>query len=166
MARCTHPDHSFDLLKQYINGGNPIETDDSAIEPLICSAAVVGHRPCLELLLASGANMLARDYSGEDAIYLASQYGHYDCLIVLLNARADIRSQSEIYCLNALEVAMVHGHRECAYTLVDYGMEFNKTHIMDSISRYGEFLHLAPQNVIDKMILDIEAFKSAQTARL
>lgn len=84
MARCTDPNHSFEHLKQWIINGNEFDIHDIMVEPLTVSAAIAGHTQCLQLLLDSGAHIDASDYSGESALYCASEYGQYDCVMLLL----------------------------------------------------------------------------------
>lgn len=166
MFRCTDSDHTFDYLKQYIEAGNSIQTNDIMVEPLICSASISGHVKCLELLLKSGANVNSQDYSGETPLYLESQYGHRDCVHILLKAGANTRCGSQIVCLDSLEVAIAHGHKDCAYVLIDHGMKFNKEHMFMMLSRYGEFMDLASQDIIDQVVADVEPYIKVSTIKI
>ena len=47
---------------------------------------------CLELLLKAGADVNSKDHYGYNLIFRAAQYQRYDCLKLLINAGADVNT--------------------------------------------------------------------------
>ena len=79
------------FLRQLIPAYGIECTDHSGRTPLMYSVIGNRHKVC-ELLIRSGANVLAGDNTGRTPLLCASYYGNIDCMRVLLNQKATAQS--------------------------------------------------------------------------
>ena len=114
------------------------------------SAAVEGHKACLEELIKAGADVNKTDLDGNTTLQHASTTGKSQCLSTLIEAGADvniankcfarngddksiielIRAGADVNIVNKLEetamsIAKAKGHQRCRDTLVQAGAVVN-----------------------------------------
>jgi len=78
------------LINAKFTSGGPVDG-----WPLIMIAARHGHKPIVELLLASGAKVDEENYSGETSLMYASREGHKEIVELLLKNHADANAKND-----------------------------------------------------------------------
>jgi len=83
-----------------------------------------GHTAVVELLLAAGADVDAKNNYGWTALHYAAAYGHADVVELLLEAGADIKAKNNSGG-TALHYAAAYGHADVVELLVSAGANVN-----------------------------------------
>ena len=139
MALCTDPNHTFQALKDWIANGNPIESDDRFAPSFLMVAAEAGHLECCKLLVESGANIYAVDYSTESSLHRAAMNGHSECVTYFLSIGLNDHG-SDLYVSTALDLAILRGYSRCAEILIDHGEIFNREDILENYEGYYPYI--------------------------
>jgi ankyrin repeat protein len=155
MQHCGDPNHTYEYLERWIYDGL---LDNVMGTPLIIDSVIRNHVDCLKLLVNTGADVNMQYFDGETPTCIASDKGHYECLIYLLSLPNIDCGRSRMYCTSALDIAILHCHRECAFALIDHGLKFTKEHLYDRIKRYGDYMELPPIEKIDILIDECETY--------
>jgi hypothetical protein len=163
MQFCFHSSHTYDYLEQWLEEGNSPNLEGIGY-PLIMHAVNKNHIECLKLLIKYGANINQSNASGETAIYMACERGHYECLIYLLTFKDPNYGRSQMFCTSALDIAILNCHTLCAFALIDRGMTFNKERLHERFDRFGHVnaLDLLSIDEINKVIHECEAYSIPQ----
>jgi ankyrin repeat protein len=110
-------------------------------------AAHEGHKEVVQLLLAKGADVNAKDKKGKTALMWASREGHKEALQALLAKGADINAKDNDGD-NALMYASYTGHKEVVQLLLAKGADVNAK------DNYGKTaLMLASQNEVKELLI-------------
>jgi ankyrin repeat protein len=88
--------------------------------PLLLIASQHGSRPMVELLLSSGADVNARNYSNEVALDYAALHGHKEIVQVLLDHHADVNIKNDAGA-TPLSAATSAGQSDIAALLKQHG---------------------------------------------
>ncbi|MFC1634443.1 ankyrin repeat domain-containing protein [Planctomycetota bacterium] len=121
-----------DRIKQLIENGFRVEDFDSLsyMTPLH-RAAMVGHKPVVELLLAEGAPINERDTELKTPLYYAISNGHKEIVELLIRKGADFNTTCS-YVKDTgyapLDVALGRGNVEIIKLLQDNGAEEKTIH--------------------------------------
>jgi serine/threonine-protein phosphatase 6 regulatory ankyrin repeat subunit B len=83
-------------------------------------AATHGHTEVVQLLLAKGANVNAKDETGYTALINASAYGHKEVVQLMLGKGADVNAKAN-NGTSALSIASQHGDNEIKELLIKAG---------------------------------------------
>ena len=75
MLHCALIDREKSTRQVLLRGGARLDARDSSGETPLLSAAQGGHRDCLELLAAAGADVEAADDRGVNALHAAAMLG-------------------------------------------------------------------------------------------
>ncbi len=76
-----------------MRGGARLNVSDRDGETPLLSAAQGGHRACVDLLLAGGADVEAVDGRGINALHAAAMLGQDDCLKSIIRMSKDLKSE-------------------------------------------------------------------------
>ena len=87
--------------------------------PRCCSPAWTGHEKTVEVLLANGAEVNARDHYGWTAILFAAKHGQSKEVSMLLKAGADVNIQKSGNGWTPLILATVENHVNVVQVLVE-----------------------------------------------
>jgi ankyrin repeat protein len=83
-------------------------------------AATHGHAEVVQLLLAKGANVNAKDETGYTALINASAYGHKEVVQLMLGKGVDVNAKAN-NGTSALSIASQHGDNEIKELLIKAG---------------------------------------------
>lgn len=91
-------------------------------------ASLLGHIDCLQILIRAGAQIDLKDGGGETALHRATSENHMDCIIALLNAKANINAQIDypdenINGYTSLHYASYYGDVEIVKLLLERGAD-------------------------------------------
>ena len=87
-------------------------------------AASYGHKDVVELLIAKGARIEARDTGGATPLLAATRNGHKDIVVLLLARNAQIETK-DLSGYTPLLAAAENGHKEVVELLLDRGTNLN-----------------------------------------
>ena len=88
--------------------------------PLLMVASQRGSKPIVELLLSSGADVNAKNYSSEVALHYAALHGHKEIVQILLDHRADVTIKNDVGT-TPLSGAMSAGKSDIVALLKQHG---------------------------------------------
>ena len=123
LTACTHG--RTEVVQALLeHGANP--HDEDFTYSTILYATVNGYRDIIVLLLNAGVNInIGNGVSGFGTpLIIAAEYGHIDCLDLLLEQGADVDAQTE-YGDTALMLACGEGHIDAVDRLLQYGANVN-----------------------------------------
>jgi ankyrin repeat protein len=122
---------NLEYLKKHVNSENANEKDLIYYRTSIHWAALQNKPDCIQYLLNIGCNILKYDCFDWPAIYLASVYGHSECVKILIDAGANIEDRGGIHSTNytSLHGAILNNHFETAYLLIDRGAKIENVDI-------------------------------------
>lgn len=137
---------------------------------------------CVDILIANGADVNAKDRFDVTAMHMAAEKGHYSCLKALLNANAECSLPtkfSKTGCYTAvphpggttpLHLAATYNHVDCVRELIQYGADYNAVDERGRTSLYisAQFGHkecvLAHlKNAVGRDILSLPSFETGDT---
>jgi ankyrin repeat protein len=124
-----HQYGSADILKELLGHKADVRATSGSGENPLRAAARAGDVEALRVLLAHGAdvNAVSRTaYSGSaeaSALMIAAQFGHRDCVELLLEKGADVRLESDFG--NALHFAALTDRKDIGRLLVERGANVN-----------------------------------------
>jgi ankyrin repeat protein len=127
----SHQCGSADILKELLDHGADVRATTRDGETPERAAARAGDVEALRVLIAHGAdvNAISRTaYSGSaevSALMIAAQFGHLDCVDLLLEKGADVKFASESG--NALHFAAFKDHKAIGGLLIERGADVNAT---------------------------------------
>lgn len=145
-------------------------------------AAANGYIKCLEVLIAHGADVNAKDRFDVTAVHMAAEKGNLSCLKALLNASADCShptKYSKTGCYTAvphlggttpLHLAAACNNINCVKELIQYGADYNAVDERGRTSLYiaAQFgyegcalAHL--KNAVGRDILSLPSFETFDT---
>lgn len=110
----------IELKSEYSDHGNEPKSRLGRRTPLLL-AAQIPHFDVLELLIANGADVHARNVSGEMAIHLGAWFGHVSVVLAMLEAGADIEAKDLLSQETPLFKAAANGHTSVVILLVQRG---------------------------------------------
>ncbi len=122
---------SADVLKELLRQGADVRATSRDGESPVRAAARAGDVEALRVLLAHGAdvNVVNRTtYSGSadvSALMIAAEFGHLDCVELLLEKGADVQFASESG--NALHFAALTDRKDIGRLLIERGVNVNTT---------------------------------------
>ncbi|MCG8486949.1 MAG: ankyrin repeat domain-containing protein [Chromatiales bacterium] len=151
--------NSGDLLKILLAKGANVDsgTGTKIGTPLI-HATKYGNLEAVKVLLNNGADINARDESGNSALHFASLYGRIDVATYLLMKNPDVNQVNQENN-SPLHVAAINGRRMVAEQLVYHGANLiGKNGAMETP------LDCAKQNNRDTVVALLEPFTETDTA--
>ena len=83
-----------------------------------------GDMAAIQELLATGADVNAKDRYGQTGIMLAARDGHFEIIKVLIEHGADLNVTAK-YNLSALMLAVINGHVDIARVLARSGADLS-----------------------------------------
>ena len=92
-------------------------------------AAYHGRKAAVELLLHRGADVHCRNLGGNTPLHAASNGGHRDVAVVLLDHSADVNAVDEGHQRSATHWAALRGHTDVVELLLNCGADINATAI-------------------------------------
>eukprot|EP00633_Aureoumbra_lagunensis_P004138 CAMPEP_0197306010 /NCGR_PEP_ID=MMETSP0891-20130614/2463_1 /TAXON_ID=44058 ORGANISM="Aureoumbra lagunensis, Strain CCMP1510" /NCGR_SAMPLE_ID=MMETSP0891 /ASSEMBLY_ACC=CAM_ASM_000534 /LENGTH=306 /DNA_ID=CAMNT_0042787705 /DNA_START=99 /DNA_END=1019 /DNA_ORIENTATION=- len=131
-----------------------------------CWHAVIANKPwCVEELYLQGFPLDSPDSSGMTPLHLASHFGYFECVLILLNSKSvDVNAQT-ICGVTALECSVATGHIEIEKILKEHGAQF-ATH-RKSHSGYRSIIDIAsdhcspPNSQLSLGSMDAEKIKNS-----
>lgn len=110
-------------LKHLVTDGTPVDSTANGATALM-AAALNGHAPCVEELVAGGASTEVANAEGLTALGFAAAGSHAPCVSALLRARArtDARRKDG---LTPLMLAAGKGGAECVELLLEAGAQMD-----------------------------------------
>lgn len=121
---------SLECLKLLLNspGININSRDKTGRTPILLAAKTGNTINLLHLLSVSGIDALCTNNQGSNAIHLAVEEGHKECLVVLLNSSHNINpSILNKSGMDAIRIAVKYSYLECLKTLLAHpGMKVNQ----------------------------------------
>ncbi|MBW2046754.1 MAG: ankyrin repeat domain-containing protein, partial [Deltaproteobacteria bacterium] len=109
------------LIKSLIAQGEKIDRrEERFFRTALHYAATRGHRSIVELLLAEGADVNIRDWSGLTPLHYATIQGHNQIIELLIAGGADVNAKN-IYGETSLQYAARHGRRDIVELLLEKG---------------------------------------------
>lgn len=127
----SHQYGSADVLKELLGRGADVRATTRDGESPVRAATRAGDVEALHVLLAHGADVNAVNrtaYSGSaevSALMIAAQFGHRDCVDLLLEKGADVHFASESG--NALHFAAFKDRKDIGRLLIERGVNVNTT---------------------------------------
>lgn len=67
---------------------------------------------------------------------------------------------SQIWCTSAWDIAVLYGHKDCALTLIDHGLTFNRERLYNRIVIHSHNMELPPIDQINMLIDKCEIYIS------
>ena len=98
------------------------EANELGETPLI-EAAATGNARHVRLLLQAHACIEDRDKLGGTALMAASEYGHVECLLLLVEEKAELNGRRTAGQASALILAAREGNADCVETLLQSGSQ-------------------------------------------
>ncbi|XP_015924353.1 serine/threonine-protein phosphatase 6 regulatory ankyrin repeat subunit B isoform X2 [Parasteatoda tepidariorum] len=145
-------------------------------------AAEKGHSKCVDLLIAYGADVNARNRFDVTALHMAAEKGHYSCLKSLLEANAECSlptkfSKTGSYTAvphlggtTPLHLAADNNHIDCVRELIQYGADYNAVDERGRTSLYiaakwgyGDCILAHLKNAVGRDILSLPSFETSDT---
>jgi ankyrin repeat protein len=146
---------NIEAVKQHLAAGANVNAKEVEFgwTPLHL-AALNGHKEIAELLIANGAEVNARDGSGETPLHGAARYGHKEIIELLIAKGAGVKRKDEVGS-TPLHLAAEDGHKEIADLLIAKGA------YLEAKNMYGDTpLHRAAEDG-HKEIADLLIAKGA-----
>ncbi|MEE6480978.1 hypothetical protein FKM82_012721 [Ascaphus truei] len=109
-----------DCVKLLLTSGAHVDATVSQGFTALCTAAAQGHSKCAEVLIAYNADINHVD-GGQTPLYLACNNGNYQCVKLLLEARADRSITTNDGC-TPIHAAVDTGNVNCLKLLMYYGV--------------------------------------------
>jgi ankyrin repeat protein len=102
-----------------------VRSQNEESETPLLLACARGHVDVAKLLIANGAEVMARDYYGETPLHKAAAAGHKGVIKLLLEKGAEVNATSDHSKWTPLHKASVGGYHEVTTLLLDRGAEIN-----------------------------------------
>jgi ankyrin repeat protein len=116
---------NLNLLEAELRFGALIDARDESCSTkptALILAAKHGHAHCLLLLIASGADVEAKDSHGWTSLMMVTLYGHEACLRSLIKSGAHIEAKDYLHDESTpAMLAAMYGHESCLTLLVQAG---------------------------------------------
>jgi len=111
------------LVRTLIENGTDVDSfDDAFLKTALHQAAMRGQKEVVELLLAKGAEVNARDRGCYTPLHYASQRGHKEITELLIAKGSNVNAQNKAGD-TPLDVALSQNHKEIADLLIQKGAD-------------------------------------------
>lgn len=116
-----------DCIRSFVEHGANIEEQDDDyhcnMTPLL-TASFYGQLDAMSLLIQYGANMYARDITGETSLHLVCERGHIQCAYLLIKRGININLKNRDG-KTPLHISCNRGHLNCIRLLLKHGADIN-----------------------------------------
>jgi ankyrin repeat protein len=119
---------NIEAVKQHLTAGTDVDARDEDGWTPLHWAVVNGHEETVELLLANGSDVNAKDdaFSGETPLHWAAENGHKEIVELLIASGADVSAKtSRKDGWTPLHDAAKYGHKETIELLIAKGADMN-----------------------------------------
>ena len=117
-------DENIEAVKQHLAAGTDVNEHDSIQSPLHYAAQSYS-KEIVDLLIANGADVNAKDRTGSPPLHWAVLKGQKDIVELLIEAGADMYVRKKRGGDNLLHIAALRGHKEVAEMLIVKGFDVN-----------------------------------------
>ena len=114
----------IEAVKQHLAAGTDVDAKNYGGTALF-SAAGLGHKEVVELLIAEGAGVNVNGRYGETSLNFAALNGHKEIAELLIANGADINAKDDNPGMTPLLFAAQEGHKEVAELLIFKGADVN-----------------------------------------